>query len=139
MNEKELAELKARVEADDPLAMFVYAQAIRPTDPHEADKYVLLAAQLGNPNAAEMLADKYSALGDRERAKHFYKTGVKGGRADCAVKLALMNLDEDEISAMRELEELAESGVKSACAALAAYYKERGNRKQYTYWQSLIK
>lgn len=139
MNEIELAELKARADTDDPAAMFFYAQAIRNTNPEEADKYILLAAQLGQPNAAEQLGDKFYAAGDREHALHFYKTGVKGGLQDCAVKIAVIDLDTDEYAAMRELEELAESGVKSACAALSAYYKERGNRKESAFWRSLAK
>ncbi len=124
---------------DDPIAMYVYAQAIRATDEAEANKYIVLAAQLGNPEASEVMGDKFHALGDMERARHYYKTGAKGGLMDCAVKLAIINLDEDEHTAMRELEELAESGVKSACAALAAYYKSKGNRKEYNFWKSLAK
>lgn len=139
MDDKELAALKARVDADDPNAMFIYAQAVRATNPVEADKYILLAAYLGHPNAAELLGDKYNAAGDRDHALHFYKTGAKGGVLDCAVKIAVLNLEIDEYSAMHELEELAESGVTSACAALAAYHKSRGNRKQSAFWHSLIK
>ncbi|MDE7164319.1 MAG: hypothetical protein K2O04_02710 [Clostridiales bacterium] len=139
MTEKELAHLKERVDMDDPIAMYVYAQAIRATDEAEANKYIVLAAQLGNPEASEVMGDKFHALGDMERARHYYKTGAKGGLMDCAVKLAIINLDEDEHTAMRELEELAESGVKSACAALAAYYKSKGNRKEYNFWKSLAK
>lgn len=139
MTEKELAQLKERVDKDDPIAMYVYAQAIRATNEAEANKYIVLAAQLGNAEASEVMGDKFHALGDMERARHYYKTGAKGGLMDCAVKLAIMNLDENEHSAMRELEELAESGVKSACAALAAYYKSKGNRKEYNFWKSLAK
>ena len=139
MTEKELAHLKERVDRDDPIAMYVYAQAIRATNEAEANKYIVLAAQLGNPEASEIMGDKFHALGDMERARHYYKTGAKGGLMDCAVKLAVINLDEDEHTAMRELEELAESGVKSACAALAAYYKSKGNRKEYNFWKSLAK
>ncbi|MDE7406048.1 MAG: hypothetical protein K2M89_04175 [Clostridiales bacterium] len=139
MTEQELSQLKARVDADDPIAMYVYAKYIRATDPAEADKYIVLSAQLGNPDASEVLGDKYHALGDMERARHYYKTGAKGGLMDCAVKIAIMNLDIDEYAAMHELEELAEGGVKSACAALAAYYKSKGNRKEYNFWKSLAK
>ena len=139
MTEKELSQLKERVAKDDPIAMYVYSKYIRATNPAEADKYIVLAAQLGNPDASEVLGDKYHALGDMERARHYYKTGAKGGLMDCAVKIAIMNLDVDEYAAMRELEELAESGVKSACAALAAYYKSKGNRKEYNFWKSLAK
>lgn len=139
MTEQELSQLKERVAKDDPIAMYVYAQAIRATNPAEADKYIVLAAQLGNPEASEQMGDKFHALGDMERARHYYKTGAKAGLMDCAVKIALINLDTDEFSAMRELEELAESGVKSACAALAAYYKSKGNRKEYNFWKSLAK
>lgn len=139
MTEKELEHLKERVDMDDPIAMYVYAQAIRATNEAEANKYIVLAAQLGNPEASEVMGDKFHALGDMERARHYYKTGAKGGLMDCAVKLAIINLDEDEHAAMRELEELAESGVKSACAALAAYYKSKGNRKEYNFWKSLAK
>lgn len=139
MTEQELSQLKERVAKDDPIAMYVYAQAIRATNPAEADKYIVLAAQLGNPEASELMGDKFHALGDMERARHYYKTGAKAGLMDCAVKIALINLDIDEFSAMRELEELAESGVKSACAALAAYYKSKGNRKEYNFWKSLAK
>ncbi|MDE6294007.1 MAG: hypothetical protein K2L88_05230 [Clostridiales bacterium] len=139
MTEQELAQLKERVDMDDPIAMFAYAQAIRATNEAEANKYIVLAAQLGNPDASEVMGDKFHALGDMERARHYYKTGAKGGLMDCAVKLAIINLDEDEHAAMRELEELAESGVKSACSALAAYYKSKGNRKEYNFWKSLAK
>lgn len=139
MTEKEFAELKARVENDDPVAMYIYAESIRAVNPREADKYILLSAHLGNPNAAERQGDKYSEAGDTERARQFYKVGAKAGLHDCAVKLAVMQLDTHEYIAMRELEELAESGIKSACAALAAYHKSRGNRKEYSFWRSLMK
>ena len=139
MTQHELQALKAKVDADDPAAMFLYAEAVRATNPAEYEKYIVLAAQLGEPHAAELLGDKYHELGDMERAMQFYKTGAKGGLLDCSVKLALVRLDFDEYAATRELEELAESGVKSACAALAAYYKSKGNRKEYNFWRSLLK
>lgn len=139
MNEKELAALKARVDADDPSAMFLYAEYVRPTDPVEADKYTVLAAQLGNPQAAEALGDKNMEAGNQDAAAHYYKMGAKAGILDCSVKLAVISLDVNEAAALHELEELAESGVKSACSALAAYYKAQGNRKQYNFWHSLIK
>lgn len=138
MDEQELAELKLRAEKDEPSAMYLYAQAIRPTDPEEADKFIVLAATLGQPNAAELFGDKLSAEGDFERARHYYKTGAKGGLLDCAVKIAITNLGIDEYAAVRELEELAEDGVQSACQALATYYKARGNDNQAAYWKSLV-
>lgn len=139
MTEKELATLKSRVDADDPAAMFVYAEYIRSTNPAESDKYIILAAHLGHPDAAAVLGDVYHARGDLEHARQFYRVGAKGGIADCAVKLAIMRMDYDEFAATRELEELAESGVQSACAALAAYYKSKGNKKEYNFWRSLLK
>lgn len=139
MDEKALAELKARVDADDPAAMYIYAENIRAANPTEADKYILLSAQLGHPAAAEKLGDKFAEIGDKAHAAQYYRTGAKGGLSDCAVKIAVLELDNDETAATRELEELAESGVVSACAALASYYKSRGNRKEYLFWRSLIK
>ena len=139
MTEQELIQLKQRVDADDPIAMFAYAQAIRAADEAEADKYIVLAAQLGNPDACEIMGDRYQAQGDIERARFYYRTGAKAGLSDCAVKIAMLNLFTDELKALRELEELAESGVKSACTALASYYKAQGNRKQYNFWRSLAK
>lgn len=139
MNELDLEQLKARAEADDPVAMFAYAEAVRATDHAEAEKYTVLAAQLGNPYAAERLGDKYAEQGDGEHARDYFRMGAKAGLHDCAVKLAVLDLNINEYVALRELEELAESGVKSACSALAAYYKAKGNRKEYKFWQSLIK
>lgn len=139
MNDTELAELKARVDANDPESMFVYAEFIRTSDKKEADKFLLLAAQLGNPKACEKLGDRYMEANDPDRALHYYRIGAKGGIADCSVKTAVINLSVNEHVALRELEELAESGVKSACSALAAYYKALGNRKQYNFWRSLAK
>ena len=139
MNDTELAELKARVDADDPEAMFVYAEFVRPTDKKEADKYLMLSAQLGNAKACEKLGDRYMEAGDADNAIHYYRIGAKGGIMDCSVKVAVINLSVNEHTALRELEELAESGVKSACSALAAYYKALGNRKQYNFWRSLVK
>lgn len=139
MTEKELEALKARVAADDPEAMFVYAEAIRRTNKAESDKYMRLAAQLAHPAACEKMGDMYMAANDNDNAAHYYRIGAKAGRPDCSVKVALIHLSIDEISAIKELEELAESGVKSACSALAAYYKALGNRKQYNFWNSLAK
>lgn len=139
MDVNELNALKARVDADDPAAMFVYAEGVRQFDAVEADKYIVLAAQLGNANAAEKLGDKFFESGDSERAADYYRTGAKGGLSDCAVKLAVINLNINEYAALRELEELAESGIKSACVALAAYHKSRGNRKEHAFWRSLAK
>lgn len=126
-------------DTDDPSAMYAYAEAVRPYNLKEADKYIVLAAQLGNPYAAERLGDKFQAQGDLERAAHNYRTGAKFGLTECAVKLAIIHLDSDENAAAHELEELAEGGIMSACAALAAYYKSKGNRKEYNFWKSLIK
>lgn len=132
-------ELKARVDADDPQAMYEYAELIRAEDPKEADKYIMLAAQLGDPNAAERLGDKYMDEGDTQNAKMCYKTGAKGGLSDCSVKLAVIGMSANEQAGVRELEELAEMGVKSACVALAEYHKSNGNRKEAAFWRSLIK
>lgn len=139
MTELELAQLKKRVDANDPNAMYIYAQAVRQTDPTEANKYIVLAAQLGNPEACEVMGDKFQEQGDLDRARFYYKTGAKAGIVDCSVKIAMINLYIDEYSALRELEDLAESGIKSACTALAAYYKSKGNRKEYNFWRSLAK
>lgn len=139
MTDQEFAALKARVDADDPVAMFVYADMVRAQNPQEAYKYTVLAAQLGNPNAAERLGDKYMESGDNYNASHYYRMGAKADLLDCAVKLAVINLTSDETAALRDLEELAESGVKSACYALAAYYKARGNKKESDFWASIVK
>lgn len=139
INDAQLNELKTRIQNDDPVAMYVYAESVRNSDPNEAEKYFVLASQLGHPDASHRLGDIYASRGDTERAAHCYKYGAKHGLHDCATKLAVLKLDIDELAAMRELEELAESGVRSACAALAAYYKSRGNRKQYNFWHSLDK
>ena len=138
MDQNELAALKARVDADDPTAMFLYAEFLRPTEPETADKYILLAAYLGQPQAQEAYADKCYADGDFETAERFYRRGARVGLVNCSVKLATMELEVNETKAVRELEELAESGVKPACAALAAFYREKGKRKDARYWQSLI-
>lgn len=139
MNDNELESLKARVAANDPEAMFVYAETVCQSDKAEFDKYIRLAAQLGHPAACEKLGDKYMEANDYDNASHYYRIGAKAGRLDCSVKVALIHLSFDEITAIKELEELAESGVKSACSALAAYYKALGNRKQYNFWNSLAK
>lgn len=139
MTEPELNALKARVAADDPNAMFEYAQYVRATDHNEYEKYLRLAAQLGQPEACERVGDKYMDIEDAEHALHFYRIGAKSGRVDCSVKVAILHLSIDEASAIRDLEELAEAGVKSACSALAEYYKALGNRKQANFWRSLAK
>ena len=139
MTTEELEQLKARVEADDPQALYTYACYLAPTDAGESDKYYTLAAQLGHPQAAEYLGDKFLAAGDYDNALVFFKMGAKAGILDCSVKIAAMNLAIDDRSAIDELEDLAEMGVRSACIALAEYYKAQGNRKQYSYWHSLIK
>lgn len=139
MTDTELRELKKRVAADDPNAMYEYALYVRTSAPAEHDKYVRLAAQLGQLDACERLGDKYMDADDPEHALHYYRIGAKGGIQDCAVKAAILRLSIDEPSALHELEELAESGVKSACSALAEYYKALGNRKQASFWRSLAK
>lgn len=139
MDEAQYAELLRRVEADDPVAMFTYGEMLQRTNPAEADKYITLSAQLGYPPAAEKLGDMYLAADDFENAERCYKTGAKAGIIDCSVKLAVLRIDEYEHSSVRELEELAEAGIVSACAALAEYYKKNGNRKQAAYWRSLCK
>ena len=137
MNDEQLARLKTKAEADDPAAMFAYAEYLLATDPKEANRYFLLAAHLGHPFAAEHYADYCLANGDVRTAKNFFKIGARGGVADCAVKLAVMKLTDNNVAAIKELEDLAENGVKSACSALAAYYKELGNKKEYNYWRKL--
>lgn len=139
MDKKELSAIKARADADDPNAMFVYAEYLSAIDRAESDKYILLAAHLGQPQAMERYADMCRERGDIENAIHFYKHGARKGLSDCAVKLAVMRLEIDENKALHELEDLAESGVKSACTALVAYYKAKGNRKQASFWQSVLK
>ncbi len=139
MTEQELMELRRRVDADDPAAMFEYAELIAGDDPQEADKFIVLSAQLGYPRAVDKMGDKYLALGDEESAAHCFKTGAKAGILDCSVKLAIMDLKLHEHTAVRELEDLAQIGIQSACAALADYYRERGNRKESAYWRSMLK
>lgn len=139
MTKPELEALKARVDADDPAAMYAYAEFIRASNPAESEKYIVLSAQLGNANAQERLGDKYHALGDLANAEFYYKTAARSGVLDCAVKLAVMNLSVNEFTALHELEDLARTGVKSACSALAAYYKAKGNRIESAFWHSLIK
>jgi len=137
MTDAELRELKARADADNPDAMFEYARHVHATSQAAYEKYVRLAAQLGQPEACELLGDKYMEADECEKALHFYRVGAKSGRPDCAVKVAIIRLSIDEPTAIRELEELAESGIKSACSALAEYYKALGNRKQANFWRSI--
>ncbi len=139
MTHEELEKLRLAAETDDPKALYDYSLALRSVDPAEADKYVILAAQLGNPNALECVGDKYLEKGDYNAAANCFKAGARAGILDCSVKLAAINLSYDEAKALKELEDLAEIGVRSACIALAEYYKTKGNRKQYAYWHSLIK
>ncbi len=139
MTEDELKALKTRVDADDPDAMCAYAQYIAPFDVAESEKFFELAAQLGQPVAAEHVGDVALAKGDVEHAVACFRIGAKAGILDCSVKIAAANLATDERAAVRELEDLAEIGVKSACETLAEYHKSQGNRKQYAYWRSLVK
>ncbi len=139
MTAEELARLKARVDADEPNALMEYSKLLRPTDPKEADKYLLLAAQLGQAEAIENVGDMYLNLGKYSDAARCFKIGAKAGRLDCSVKLAVMRLPTEEHAAVRELEELAELNIRSACIALSEYYKAQGNRKQAAYWRSLLK
>lgn len=139
MNNSDLTELINRVNADDPDALFKYAELVRETNPTEAYKYTVLAAQLGNPYAMERVGDMYFDRGDYKEAEHYYKTGANAGILDCSVKLAVINMPNDEQRSLQTLEELAEAGIKSACSALADYYLSHGNKKEYAYWRSLIK
>ena len=139
MTSQELEALKKAVDNDDPNAMYVYSQIIRGTNPQEADKYILLAAQLGNPQACEKLGDAYLEKGDYEHATHYFKIGAKAGLTDCSVKIAVLKMSWNETIALRELEELAEMGSQAACIALANYHKANGNRKEAAFWRSLIK
>ena len=129
MDEK-LTELKRRVEADDPSALYEYSRLVRDSDPVEADKFVMLAAQVG---------DVYLDRGDIPTAEQYFKLGAKAGILDCSVKLAVIELDRDEQAAVKELEDLAEIGIRSAADALAEYYRVNGNKKQAAYWRSLVK
>ena len=139
MTNEELENLRLRAERDEPQGMYEYAQAIMPTNPTSADMYMELAAQLGNPPALEYMGDKHLAEGRYESAAREFKAGAKAGLLDCSVKLAVMAMARNEAGAIKELEELAEAGVRSACVALAEYHKESGNKKQYAYWRSLLK
>lgn len=132
-------ELKRRVEADDPSALYEYSQLLRGSDPAEADKFVMLAAQLGEPHAAEQMGDRCLDVGDIAAAEQYFKLGAKAGILDCSVKLAVIELDRDEQAAVKELEDLAEIGIRSAADALAEYYRVNGNKKQAAYWRSLVK
>ena len=64
MDELRLAELKLRVEADDPAALFEYSNIIAETDPTGAEKFLLLSAQLGHPPALERAGDLHMASGN---------------------------------------------------------------------------
>ncbi len=135
-----LKKLKERADADDPQALFDYAELVRDKDPDEAYKYTVLAAQLGNPPAMERVGDMYKSAGDLRTARRYYKTAAKSGRLDCSVKLAVMEIGgAHESAALHDLEDLAEIGVRSACAALADYYRAQGNLRQSIYWSTLAK
>lgn len=139
-SENELNALKAKVAADDPMALYTYAKLLSENGKSdEAEKYYEFAAQLGQPDAAAHMADVFAMNGDKDRAEVMYKIGAKAGLINCSVKLAILRLPTNEHAAISELEELAEAGIPSAAAALAEYYKERGNHKQYAYWRSLSK
>ncbi len=132
-------ELKKRIQSDDPAALYEYSELLRATDPAESDKYAVFAAQLGFGPAYEHVGDRYLESGDTESAEQYYKAGAKAGILDCSVKLAALKIDDNEHEAVRELEELAQSGVRSACSALSEYYRSIGNRKQSAYWRSMLK
>lgn len=131
-------ELQKRVDADDPAALFEYAELVRETDQAEAYKFTVLSAQLGHPPAMERMGDDYLDDEDIATAAQYYKSGAKAGLINCNVKLAVLNLDVNERAAVLELEELAQMGVPSACTALADYYQARGNKKQSAYWRSVL-
>ncbi|MCH5350625.1 MAG: hypothetical protein J1F39_01475 [Clostridiales bacterium] len=131
-------ELLRRVEANEPAALWEYSRILEETDIDEAYKYAVLAAQLFHPQAIMLLGDRCAKDNDSEEAERYYRMGVKAGLVDCSVKLAKLHLLSNEPQGLIELEELTEMGVKSAAAALAEYYKARGNEKQYEYWSSRV-
>lgn len=131
-------ELLRRVEADEPDALWEYSRLMEHDNPGEAHKYAVLAAQLGVPQAIKRLGDEYYRANNLAEAEHYYRLGVKAGLIDCSVRLAEMRLPSDEQNAVTELEELAEMGVNSACAALADYYSKLGDKVQYAYWNSRV-
>lgn len=136
-----------RVEADDPAALFEYSDLLTESDPTDeknaenAKKFLLLSAQLGYPPALERVGDMHAAAGNTDEAARCYKTCAKAGMLECAVKLLAIRLADpaEETAAVRELEELAVSGVPKAALALADYYADGGNRKQAAYWRSVAK
>ncbi len=138
-NNDKMAELKRRMDADDPAALYEYAELVRASNRAEAYKYTVLAAQLGNPAAMECMGDDCIANGDVASAVRYYKSGAKAGLLDCTVKLAILKLDVNESAAAIELEELAQMGVASACIALSNYHKAKGHKKQSAYWRSILK
>lgn len=141
MDELHSAELKLRVEADEPAALFEYSNLIAETDPENAEKFLKLSAQLGYPQAIEAVGDLHLKLGDKEEAARCYKSCAKVGMLECAVKLLAIRLENpaQETEAVRELEELAVSGVSEAALALSEYYSNQDNRKQAAYWRSVAK
>lgn len=139
MDELYSKELKLRVEADDPAALFEYSNLIAESDPEGSRKYLLLSAQLGYPQAVECVGDMHVREGNLEEAEHCYKACAKLGNLECAVKLLSIRLGNvaEETNALRELEELAVSGVPSAAVALSEYYAKLNNKKQAAYWRSV--
>lgn len=127
-----------RVEENDPTALWEYSRILESTNPEEAYKFVVLAAQLSHPKAIMLLGDKCAEQNKFVEADRYYSMGAKSGEVDCSVKLAKLHLLSDESLGLVELEELAEMGVLSACGALADYYKAHGNENQYEYWSSRV-
>lgn len=140
MKEPKNAELMRRVDANEPAALYEYAESIRDSNPIEARKYTLFAAQLGLPLAMESMGDYCLAEGDADGASHYYRSGAKAGLMSCTVKRAMLNikLNNNERLALLELEELAMMGVQSACMALSDYYLTQGNERESEYWRNKL-
>lgn len=102
----------------------------------QAEKYYILAMQMGSADACLALGLMYEAK-DKEKADKYFYAGYRKGNMTCTFRFArgLMETNEDE--ALELLIFGAINGGVECALYLKQYYAQRGEQSQAEYFSSL--
>lgn len=142
LHEKGFDELKAMAEENRPEVLkelgdrYMSGMGCERSE-QQAEKYYILAMQMGSADACLALGLMYEKL-DKEKADKYFYAGFRKGNMVCTYRFARSLIETNEDEAVELLTFGAVNGGVECALCLQQFYADRGEQTQSEYFAKLV-